>query len=85
MSQADGLCYPASEVGSEELGVQGEMHKEFLLWILFRSFRRSEQVEAQYPYGTQQMVVSSVPLEIRSDAILGELPESEGVECSFCE
>ena len=44
----------ATEVGSEELGVRGEMHKEFLLLILFHSFRISEQVEAQYPYGTQE-------------------------------
>ena len=42
----DGLSYPASEVGSEKLGVRGEEHKKFLLWIFFRSFCGSKQVEA---------------------------------------
>ena len=35
-----------SELGSEEMGVWAEMHKKILLWILFRSFRGSNQLEA---------------------------------------
>ena len=48
--QTDGLCYPTWEVDSEEPGVRGVMHKEFLLWILFCSIRGSNQVESKYSH-----------------------------------
>ena len=41
VSKADSLCHPVPEVGGEALGVRGEMHKKFLLWIFFLQIESS--------------------------------------------